>query len=125
MVTNKRQLHHNGRKVFRQDDYSFASVVRYYDNALVVVCFVKDEKGNFVEREFGWYLDIAIQKLDAIQEDRHLITLSLIMQYAGAIRQAYQRDIIKSSYGKPRNKNTIRAVKAYIEKMKNEKWKNY
>jgi len=112
-----RQLPHHGRKVFRQEDYDFASVVRYYENATAIVCFIKDEKGDFVEREFGWYLDIAIQKLDAVQKDRHLITLSLVVQYANAIRQAYQRNIIKSSYGKPRNKNTIKAVKAYIRKM--------
>ena len=113
-----RELSHNGRKVFDQRDYDFASVVRYWRNPTEPIGFIKDENGYFVEREFRWYLETAIAKLDDIREDRHLITISLVMKYAGAIRQAYNRDIIQSSYGRPRHKNTIKAVEAFIERMK-------
>ena len=65
-------------------------------------------------------MQVAIEKCDKIKEDRHLINYDLISSYRWAIREGFNHQLdtsLKNLYDQPRHKNTISAIKKYIERI--------
>ena len=71
-------------RVKKETHYTFASILRTSQG--FDVCFLKDENGNFIEREFGWELPMAIQAIDLLRDDtKRGIKASFIIDFACAI----------------------------------------
>lgn len=72
----------------------------------------------YEKQDYDWYILVALEKADKVTKDRHLLTSDLIMQYRGAIRESYQKDLdIKMRFGHPNNRNTIQGIKSYIDRI--------
>ena len=71
-------------KVKKETHYTFASVIRTSKG--FNVCFLKDDNGNFIEREFGWELPMAIEIISRLRhETKQGINASFILDFACAI----------------------------------------
>lgn len=118
-MDNKRELAHKGREIVMQHDWEFCSAVYYKGKGTEPVYFLRNEDGEFIETTYGnWYMAVAIEKLDKIKVDRHLINESLILEYRWAIREGFNHMLdrnLVNFYDHPRNKNTIQGVKSYIK----------
>ena len=82
----KRELNLSERygKIRTEEHYPFASIVT--TSKTFTVCFVKDENGNFIEREFGWELPMAIRILNRSNKSmRENYTFSFVIDLAVAI----------------------------------------
>lgn len=74
----------------------------------------------FIKEEYDWYIIVALEKVDRIKEDRHLITYDLVMKYRWAIREGYNHELdanLNNQYDHPRNQNTIKGVQNYIKRI--------
>ncbi|MGN8055661.1 hypothetical protein ACTJKN_05260 [Pedobacter sp. 22163] len=121
--TTQRTLDHEGREVFIQHDYDFVSKVLYKKKPNLV-WFLRNKSNKFEKYEpnySDWYIAVAVEKLEKIKEDRHLIDSSLIMSYRWAIREGFNHQLdpaLKKSYDYPGNRNNIKGVLAYIDRIK-------
>ncbi|WP_294267729.1 hypothetical protein [uncultured Chryseobacterium sp.] len=71
--------------------------------------------------EYDWYMTVALEKVDQVKEDRQLLTAELIFSYRMAIREGYQKGYdpaLRNRYDSPRNRNTVKGISGYIEKIK-------
>jgi hypothetical protein len=78
----------------------------------------KDTEIIYEKESYDWYIIVAIEKCDLIKEDRHLITRELVLSYRWAIREGYNHQLdrsLQNAFDRPRNRNTIKGVKGYIE----------
>lgn len=74
----------------------------------------------YTKLDYDWYMLSALEKIDKVKKDRHLLTSDLIIGYRMAIREAYNHDLdnaIKNRFDLPRNRNTITGIRAYIERI--------
>lgn len=72
----------------------------------------------YEKADYDWYIIVAIEKCDKIKEDRHLITRELILKYRWAIREGFNHMLdpnLKNRFDYPRNRNTVKGVKSYVE----------
>jgi len=130
---SKRTLDSEAREPDIQHDWDFGSAVYHVDGKWGIY-FLRNEKGEFVKRDSGyidWYIQVAIEKLEKIKDDRHLINSKLIERYRWAIREGYNHQLdsaLRNPHDFPRNGNTIKGVLAYIkriEKASEEEMKQY
>lgn len=78
----------------------------------------------YEKADYDWYMTVALEKIDKVIVDRHLLTAELIISYRNAIREGYQHQLdpnLRSSYDYPRNRNTINGITGYISKIFNNK----
>lgn len=71
---------------------------------------------------YDWYMTVALEKVDKVKEDRHLLTANLIMSYRWAIREGYNHMLdphLRNHYDQPRNKNTVKGIQSYIDRITN------
>lgn len=89
------------------------------------ISFILDNK-VYEKHRVDWYMDVAISKADKVKKDRHLLTGKLIIAYRHAIREAYNHNLDKSLYQRwahPSNKNTIKGIQDFIDRIKAKKAK--
>jgi len=68
--------------------------------------------------EYDWYMTVALEKVDKVTQDRHLLTSELILSYRWAIREGYNHDLdpaLRNRYDYPRNRNTVEGIRAYVK----------
>lgn len=85
--------------------------------------FSKPELEIYEQRDYDWYMSVALEKSDKVTEDRHLLTADLLISYRWAIREGYNHQLdpnIRRKYDEPRNRNTIKGIKGYIAKIEKE-----
>lgn len=86
----------------------------------------KNEKGETKTYEadgWDWYIHVAIEKCKKLKEDRDQLTFELIMAYRSAIREAYQHDLdpaVRCKWDHPRNRNNIKGIKSFIQKIESK-----
>lgn len=124
-METKRKLNTEPFKtVFIQHDFDFYSVVYYHgDPSDEPVFYLK----NPTSREFEvltysrWYMTIAFEKLRKLdRSEQSQITKELVYSFRWAIREGYNHQLdpnLRNPYDTPRIRNTIKAVKAYIERI--------
>ena len=84
------------------------------------ITFNYPEKSVFVRSDYDWYLVVALEKADQVKNDRHLLTRELLLSYRWAIREGYNHQLdsaLKKRYDFPRNRNTIKGIRGYIERI--------
>jgi len=84
------------------------------------ITFKLPEEKVYEKPEYDWYMTVALEKADKVTEDRHLLTGDLIIAYRNAIREGYQHTLdphLRNEYDYPRNRNTIKGIQSYINKM--------
>jgi hypothetical protein len=84
------------------------------------ITFKLPEEKIYEKADYDWYMTVALEKVDKVTENRHLLTGDLIIAYRNAIREGYQHGLdphLHGSYDHPRNRNTINGIKKYIEKI--------
>ncbi|NJM80982.1 MAG: hypothetical protein HC854_17710 [Flavobacterium sp.] len=75
----------------------------------------------YVKQDYDWYMTVALEKIDKITQERHLLTSEIILNYRWAIREGYNHQLdssLKNQYDYPRNQNTVKGVLGYIERIK-------
>lgn len=83
--------------------------------------FSKPEQQVYEQRDYDWYMSVALEKSDKVKEDRHLLTADLLMNYRWAIREGYNHQLdpnLRGSYDEPRNRNTVQGIRNYIANIK-------
>lgn len=82
----------------------------------------------YQKEEYDWYMTVALEKVDKVIQDRHLLTSDLIISYRNAIREGYQHDLdpaLRNQYDYPRNRNTVTGIKNYIDKINKSSQQNF
>ncbi|MFL0065359.1 hypothetical protein V3A08_07380 [Tenacibaculum maritimum] len=72
---------------------------------------------------YDWYMTVALEKVDKVKEDRHLLTSDLILGYRWAIREGYNHQLdsaLQNPYNYPRNRNTVKGIQSYIKKIEDK-----
>ena len=106
----------------RTDEKDFYK--RHTDNVttkVYTITFKFPEESEFIQEAHDWYLTAALEKADNVPKDRHLLTRELLLQFRGAIREAYQHQLdfsMKRQYNHPNCRNTIQAIRNYIERIR-------
>lgn len=75
----------------------------------------------YEKEEYDWYMTVALEKVDKVTRDRHLLTSELILQYRWAIREGYQHGLdssLRNRYDHPRNQNTVQGIQGYVARIK-------
>ena len=75
----------------------------------------------YEKAEYDWYMTVALEKVDKVTQDRHLLTSDLILGYRWAIREGYNHQLdtaLRNQYDYPRNKNTVKGIQGYIDRIK-------
>lgn len=84
------------------------------------ITFKQPEARLYEKHESDWYMQIALEKSDMVKEDRHLLTYDLLVSYRWAIREGFNHQLdktLKNPYSFPRNRNTIKGIEGYIDKI--------
>lgn len=82
--------------------------------------FSKPELEVYQQKDYDWYMSIALEKSDKVKEDRHLLTADLLISYRWAIREGFNHQLdsnLRNNYDEPRNQNTIKGIRGYIAKI--------
>lgn len=75
----------------------------------------------YEKEEYDWYMTVALEKVDKVTRDRHLLTSELILQYRWAIREGYNHNLdsaLRIRYDYPRNHNTVKGIQGYVDRIK-------
>jgi hypothetical protein len=75
----------------------------------------------YEKAEYDWYMTVALEKVDKVTQERHLLTSELILQYRWAIREGYNHELdssLKNKYDYPRNQNTVKGIQGYVDRIK-------
>lgn len=75
----------------------------------------------YEKSEYDWYMTVALEKVDKVTQDRHLLTAELILGYRWAIREGYNHQLdsaLRNQYDYPRNQNTVKGIQGYIDRIK-------
>lgn len=121
---NRRKLPYDiNRSVFIQHDYDFYSTVYYTDNHSEPVFYLKNNStGEFERLSYGRsYMVVALEKLQKLSpEEKAQIDKELVNNFWWAIREGYNHMLdpnLRREYDTPRIKNTLNAVRLYIDKI--------
>lgn len=82
--------------------------------------FSKQEFQVYNQRDYDWYMVIALEKSDKVKDERHLLTADLLISYRWAIREGFNHMLdpnLRNWYDEPRNRNTVQGIKNYIAKI--------
>jgi len=75
----------------------------------------------YKKAEYDWYMTVALEKVDKVTQDRHLLTAELILGYRWAIREGYNHQLdsaLRNQYDYPRNQNTVKGIQGYVDRIK-------
>ena len=75
----------------------------------------------YEKADYDWYMTVALEKVDKVTQDRHLLTAELILGYRWAIREGYNHRLdsaLRNQYDYPRNQNTVKGIQGYVERIK-------
>ena len=75
----------------------------------------------YEKAEYDWYMTVALEKVDKVTQDRHLLTADLILGYRWAIREGYNHQLdtaLRNQYDYPRNQNTVKGIQGYVDRIK-------
>jgi hypothetical protein len=75
----------------------------------------------YEKAEYDWYMTVALEKVDKVTQDRHLLTSDLILGYRWAIREGYNHQLdtaLRNQYDYPRNQNTVKGIQGYVDRIK-------
>ncbi|MFV8336455.1 hypothetical protein ACNQF7_10270 [Flavobacterium sp. RSP29] len=75
----------------------------------------------YEKAEYDWYMTVALEKVDKVTQDRHLLTAELILGYRWAIREGYNHQLdsaLRNKYDYPRNQNTVKGIQGYVDRIK-------
>jgi hypothetical protein len=75
----------------------------------------------YEKAEYDWYMTVALEKVDKVTKDRHLLTAELILGYRWAIREGYNHQLdtaLRNQYDYPRNQNTAKGIQGYVDRIK-------
>jgi hypothetical protein len=75
----------------------------------------------YEKAEYDWYMTVALEKVDKVTQDRHLLTSDLILGYRWAIREGYNHQLdtaLRNQYDYPRNQNTVKGILGYVDRIK-------
>lgn len=75
----------------------------------------------YTKHEYDWYMTVALEKVDKVTQDRHLLTAELILGYRWAIREGYGHGLdssLRNQYDYPRNQNTVKGIQGYVDRIK-------
>lgn len=75
----------------------------------------------YEQADYDWYMTVALEKVDKVTQDRHLLTSDLILGYRWAIREAFQHQLdtaLQNAYDYPRNRNTVKGIQGYVDRIK-------
>lgn len=75
----------------------------------------------YEKHEYDWYMTVALEKVDKVTQDRHLLTAELIHGYRWAIREGFNHQLdsaLKNKYDYPKNQNTVKGIQGYIDRIK-------
>lgn len=76
----------------------------------------------YKKAEYDWYMTVALEKVDKVAQDRHLLTSELIIGYRWAIREGFNHQLdsaLQNQYDYPRNRNTVKGIQSYIKRISN------
>lgn len=85
------------------------------------ITFKQPQPVVYQKAEYDWYMTVALEKVDKVTKDRHLLTAELILNYRWAIREGYNHQLdsaLRKQYDYPRNQNTVKGIQGYIERIK-------
>lgn len=85
------------------------------------ITFKLPEPAVYEKPDYDWYMTVALEKSDKVVDDRHLLTKELLVGYRNAIREGYNHDLdpaLQCAYDYPRNRNTVKGIQGYIDKIK-------
>jgi len=74
----------------------------------------------YEKQEYDWYMTVALEKVDKVTQNRHLLTAEMILSYRWAIREGYNHELdknLKNKYDYPRNQNTVIGIQGYINRI--------
>ena len=77
----------------------------------------------YEKADYDWYMTVALEKVDKVTQDRHLLTADLILGYRWAIREGYGHQLdtnLQNPYDYPRNRNTVKGIAGYIKKIEDK-----
>jgi len=104
------------------DVYKRERIVEFTNDEIITFKrFSKPELEVYEQKDYDWYMSVALEKSDKVTEDRHLLTADLLISYAYAIREGYNHCIdphLLRRYDEPRNRNNIKGIKNYINYIK-------
>ena len=75
----------------------------------------------YEKAEYDWYMAVALEKVDKVTQDRHLLTSELILGYRWAIREGFNHQLdpsLQNQYDYPRNRNTVKGIQGYVDLIK-------
>lgn len=78
------------------------------------------EPVTYEKHEYDWYMTVALEKVDKVTEDRHLLTSELILRYRWAIREGFNHMLdsaLRNRYDYPRNRNTVKGIQGYVKRI--------
>lgn len=85
------------------------------------ITFKQPEPEVYELHPHDWYMTVALEKVDKVTQDRHLLTSELILGYRWAIREGYNHELdsaLRNRYDYPRNQNTVKGIQGYIDRIK-------
>lgn len=85
------------------------------------ITFKQPEVVVYQKEDYDWYMTVALEKVDKVTSDRHLLTSELILSYRWAIREGFNHMLdaaLQNRYDYPRNHNSIKGIQGYIERIK-------
>lgn len=99
--------------------YKRERVVQFTNNETIT--FKQPEPKVYNKHESDWYMQVALEKVDKVTQERHLLTAELILGYRWAIREGYNHQLdsaLRNQYDYPRNQNTVKGIQGYINRIK-------
>lgn len=86
-----------------------------------IITFKQPEPVVYKKEDYDWYMTVALEKVDKVKQDRHLLTSELILGYRWAIREGYNHQLdsaLRNQYDYPRNQNTVKGIQGYVDRIK-------
>jgi len=106
--------------VKQTDVYKREREVEFTNKETITFFLPEGEERVYEKAANDWKMTVALEKVDKVKKDRHLLTGELIIQYRNAIREGYSKELdphLVREYDHPRNQNTINGIKGYITRI--------
>jgi len=106
--------------VKQTDVYKREREVEFTNKETITFFLPEGEEQEYEKAANDWKMTVALEKVDKVKKDRHLLTGDLIIQYRNAIREGFSKQLdpyLVSEYDHPRNQNTINGIKGYIKRI--------
>ncbi|WP_437918556.1 hypothetical protein [Sphingobacterium sp. LRF_L2] len=84
------------------------------------ITFLRPVPKTYKKLDYDWYMTVALEKSDLVTEDRGFLTYDLLVAYRNAIREGYNHELdpaLRRPYDYPRNRNTVKGIQGYIDRI--------